>query len=108
MVPEISVPVTTVPKPFMVNTRSIGSRASAWESRAGTSEATWTSACFSSLSPDPLSELTGTIGAWAGSRKDRSEEHTSELQSRFDLVCRLLLEKKKKRRTSQAPQTIDC
>src|SRR5699024_12049136 len=29
--------------------------------------------------------------------KIRSEEHTSELQSRFDLVCRLLLEKKKKR-----------
>src|SRR5207249_7175170 len=28
--------------------------------------------------------------------EDRSEEHTSELQSRFDLVCRLLLEKKKK------------
>src|SRR5437868_12740293 len=29
-------------------------------------------------------------------RPPRSEEHTSELQSRFDLVCRLLLEKKKK------------
>src|SRR2546421_798724 len=28
----------------------------------------------------------------------RSEEHTSELQSRSDLVCRLLLEKKKKRK----------
>src|SRR5699024_11518814 len=28
-------------------------------------------------------------------RRLRSEEHTSELQSRFDLVCRLLLEKKK-------------
>src|SRR2546421_8233431 len=28
----------------------------------------------------------------------RSEEHTSELQSRSDLVCRLLLEKKKKKR----------
>src|SRR5699024_12422245 len=28
--------------------------------------------------------------------KYRSEEHTSELQSRFDLVCRLLLEKNKK------------
>src|SRR5438034_7233395 len=28
---------------------------------------------------------------------DRSEEHTSELQSHSDLVCRLLLEKKKKR-----------
>src|SRR2546428_1381964 len=30
-------------------------------------------------------------------QRDRSEEHTSELQSRSDLVCRLLLEKKKKR-----------
>src|SRR5207249_11794146 len=29
----------------------------------------------------------------------RSEEHTSELQSRFDLVCRLLLEKKKTQKT---------
>src|SRR5438105_13342100 len=29
-------------------------------------------------------------------RIERSEEHTSELQSRVDLVCRLLLEKKKK------------
>src|SRR5216683_4304221 len=29
---------------------------------------------------------------------DRSEEHTSELQSRSDLVCRLLLEKKKKKK----------
>src|SRR5438105_12887686 len=28
--------------------------------------------------------------------EERSEEHTSELQSRVDLVCRLLLEKKKK------------
>src|SRR6266513_5510646 len=33
---------------------------------------------------------------WLIARKWRSEEHTSELQSRFDLVCRLLLEKKKK------------
>src|SRR5437868_10735769 len=31
----------------------------------------------------------------------RSEEHTSELQSRFDLVCRLLLEKKKKYKPKQ-------
>src|SRR2546422_6878392 len=29
--------------------------------------------------------------------RDRSEEHTSELQSRLHLVCRLLLEKKKKK-----------
>src|SRR5438067_1162219 len=37
------------------------------------------------------------VGRLAGGiAHDRSEEHTSELQSRFDLVCRLLLEKKKK------------
>src|SRR5438067_10330706 len=32
----------------------------------------------------------------------RSEEHTSELQSRFDLVCRLLLEKKKNKHASHS------
>ena len=39
----------------------------------------------------------------------RSEEHTSELQSRFDLVCRLLLEKKKKnkkKKIGRAPYDI--
>src|SRR2546422_3032798 len=35
--------------------------------------------------------------AW-GTSVTRSEEHTSELQSRLHLVCRLLLEKKKKKR----------
>src|SRR5438874_9947114 len=34
---------------------------------------------------------------YIGNSKPRSEEHTSELQSRRDLVCRLLLEKKKQR-----------
>src|SRR2546422_1819666 len=34
----------------------------------------------------------------ASRRRGRSEEHTSELQSRLHLVCRLLLEKKKKKR----------
>src|SRR2546422_8364949 len=33
----------------------------------------------------------------AGRRSPRSEEHTSELQSRLHLVCRLLLEKKKRK-----------
>src|SRR5438309_2719146 len=33
----------------------------------------------------------------AATNELRSEEHTSELQSQFHLVCRLLLEKKKKR-----------
>src|SRR5438067_9949167 len=36
----------------------------------------------------------GTLADVVALRIYRSEEHTSELQSRFDLVCRLLLEKK--------------
>src|SRR5438067_6599473 len=36
----------------------------------------------------------------------RSEEHTSELQSRFDLVCRLLLEKKKKKKKNTSMKYI--
>src|SRR5256885_9684251 len=36
-------------------------------------------------------------GGGAGATGDRSEEHTSELQSPCNLVCRLLLEKKKKK-----------
>src|SRR2546426_7403353 len=48
----------------------------------------------------PLSQRRGRLGTPA---EVRSEEHTSELQSPCNLVCRLLLEKKKK--TQQAPRT---
>src|SRR5436190_18290996 len=44
---------------------------------------------------DPLA--VGQATAAHDGRTRRSEEHTSELQSHSDLVCRLLLEKKKKR-----------
>src|SRR6516164_11796783 len=44
-----------------------------------------------SLSDSPVS-----TGFQYSKRSGRSEEHTSELQSQFHLVCRLLLEKKKK------------
>src|SRR5438105_10102409 len=43
-----------------------------------------------------LSFILAGASAIHRSRDSRSEEHTSELQSRVDLVCRLLLEKKKK------------
>src|SRR2546428_5244041 len=38
---------------------------------------------------------------------ERSEEHTSELQSRSDLVCRLLLEKKKKKKKQKKCNRIN-
>src|SRR5438067_8301916 len=41
-------------------------------------------------------------------RGERSEEHTSELQSRFDLVCRLLLEKKKQNKQQQRQLDRAC
>src|SRR5206468_4595447 len=44
----------------------------------------------------PNLELPLSFSEWVSPWTMRSEEHTSELQSRSDLVCRLLLEKKKK------------
>src|SRR5207247_4308683 len=68
----------------------------------------WRSAIASSSSISSSERIAAKVplcrkrSARDGSRKrgrtsrSRSEEHTSELQSRVDLVCRLLLEKKKK------------
>src|SRR5690606_41946581 len=46
--------------------------------------------------PDSLARAASTAARAASSSSIRSEEHTSELQSRENLVCRLLLEKKKR------------
>src|SRR5947209_12683619 len=48
------------------------------------------------LPPAPVRIATDRLSS-ASKRRKRSEEHTSELQSRQYLVCRLLLEKKKKK-----------
>src|SRR5207248_5877071 len=50
-----------------------------------------------------LAEILG-VRVEATGAGSRSEEHTSELQSPYDLVCRLLLEKKKKKKK----QTTRC
>src|SRR5437867_13283199 len=49
-----------------------------------------------SLAADPAQPLAHVNWGIALEALGRSEEHTSELQSPYDLVCRLLLEKKKK------------
>src|SRR5207248_4375561 len=46
----------------------------------------------------PTQETVEWLAARLGVDPGRSEEHTSELQSPYDLVCRLLLEKKKKKK----------
>src|SRR2546422_8241515 len=58
------------------------------------------SAVVRERSPSTLCRVWTASSAWlsTNSLSSRSEEHTSELQSRLHLVCRLLLEKKKKER----------
>src|SRR5206468_13033094 len=72
--------LTTVP-PFLIRANSIIRKSS--RSAANTWNCV-TDSCLISTAPYGSVEIR------------RSEEHTSELQSRSDLVCRLLLEKKKK------------
>src|SRR5256886_3202348 len=56
----------------------------------------------------PWSEYVRARLNWAAARSGfiRSEEHTSELQSQSNLVCRLLLEKKKKHTHDRADELI--
>src|SRR5437870_7420875 len=57
----------------------------------------WINDVLISKQPGRLTPLPKGATVATGSVKKRSEEHTSELQSRGHLVCRLLLEKKKKK-----------
>src|SRR5699024_12422377 len=61
--------------------------------RTGTATGSSTGMTTSRPAGSSARTRTGPTGRTGG--PPRSEEHTSELQSRFDLVCRLLLEKKK-------------
>src|SRR2546428_8705514 len=86
-----------------------------------TSPVNWFSATFLSVHPLSQFDCVVSFGLFnpeygfkkyllysrqaAGSRAKRSEEHTSELQSRSDLVCRLLLEKKKKKQYTRTLQS---
>src|SRR5256884_4977709 len=56
-----------------------------------------------------VNTLKGTTSFWDEVRGgiQRSEEHTSELQSRLHLVCRLLLEKKKKTNSSVCIRSVN-
>src|SRR3989442_6439771 len=63
------------------------------------------SGVHTSLSPRTSTQPRSTQAGRDGRRR-RSEEHTSELQSRPHLVCRLLLEKKKNSRRSRAPACL--
>src|SRR5690606_41534371 len=84
----------SLPDALPISTR----RMSTWHPPASPPASTWS--CPTSASGSS-SWRTSRLGRTAGCRSSatlspsRSEEHTSELQSRENLVCRLLLEKKK-------------
>src|SRR5438034_7492704 len=68
----------------------------------------WRNCTASSCTPAPTSSrhsrTTPIARSWPRSGARRSEEHTSELQSHSDLVCRLLLEKKNTNELSKQTQ----
>src|SRR2546421_8909605 len=84
---------TLFPYTTLFRSRSIPNRCFSASSACGSVLSSW-------ILPSKTSTATGRP-----SGEQRSEEHTSELQSRSDLVCRLLLEKKKQNtREDHTPQ----
>src|SRR2546427_2810367 len=67
-------------------------RAGEWQSRTRS---------FRRRAPNDNRDTRRMVPPPARGAQNRSEEHTSELQSQSNLVCRLLLEKKKKRKEHQ-------
>src|SRR5438067_4808918 len=65
-------------------------------STSPTSWRAWSTSASSRCYPSTCRRTSGCAICTQAGWWTRSEEHTSELQSRFDLVCRLLLEKKKR------------
>src|SRR5260370_13439862 len=71
--------------PYTTLFRSTSSRSPGESENAACRDSGWPRAC--------------TVPCWStGTLPTRSEEHTSELQSHLNIVCRLLLEKKKNKR----------
>src|SRR2546428_9969584 len=70
---------------------AVGLRCSPWRSISRYNVVRSTPAMRAAFDMFPLARLTSQVRYC----RSKSEEHTSELQSRSDLVCRLLLEKKK-------------
>src|SRR2546430_9177760 len=70
------------------------------------SRAGWPRPCKDMARSWASSARPGSESRDSSTNSDRSEEHTSELQSQSNLVCRLLLEKKKKKTLSSQTQML--
>src|SRR5436190_4406096 len=85
-------PYTTLfrSRPTATAGRDLPGRSRGWRGRAHIPSSRTTHRAVSSR----CHSCSSGSGCWWGTHPPRSEEHTSELQSHSDLVCRLLLEKK--------------
>src|SRR5260370_3155121 len=91
---------------FLVASRSVFTPVTSPPSLFTSSELALVANCAFTFDPNSLSFLPYVIAANLFClRAARSEEHTSELQSHLNLVCRLLLEKKKETKPSVALHT---
>src|SRR5690625_5992054 len=86
----------------MAITMGVSSRAAPSLAKKAAMTAPSTTIMGNSKCPLPLPQR-ATCSAAQAKKPARSEEHTSELQSRSHLVCRLLLEKKKRSRHTPTP-----
>src|SRR5260370_23732879 len=90
------VPSASTEKLTRQFTSSASSCVAGWRTRTSPPTSGRGTARRASSSAYSSSRLSWTVGAELYALELRSEEHTSELQSHLNLVCRLLLEKKKK------------
>src|SRR2546430_3751909 len=79
---------------------------SSWFSARGAIGSSTSSSIRTTCCPRAVTRVLEVVGRAAATTM-RSEEHTSELQSQSNLVCRLLLEKKKKRKTYRHVRVIE-
>src|SRR5699024_12182800 len=93
--PLIRVMLTLSPRSHLAKSKMTGALSGPMTNHAFSSPGKYTDVCIVPAAASYFSENTPSAGVFITLNAWRSEEHTSELQSRFDLVCRLLLEKKK-------------
>ena len=79
--PEMTVPVTTVPCPFMLNTRSTGRRKMSLRRWGGSSSAMCTMCSRSASTPSPVADETGKMGAPSRKEPSRKPEISSRTMS---------------------------
>src|SRR5205807_9680339 len=89
-------PISTL-FPYTTLFRSMDVKATGWSRKNRSKSTTWLSFARRSAKLEPMKPAPPVIRMLLFLISARSEEHTSELQSPCNLVCRLLLEKKKKK-----------